>query len=125
MPMPRRVDVDDYMAQLPNVAVPHLTKLRGLSLAAAPDLVEALHWNNPVYLKDGTRMWMLQAFKAHCSLRFPTGQFGPHREEVEAAGFFAGEGFIKLPYDRDVPAELCERLIRYRLDELPITGPGW
>ena len=44
MPMPKRVNVDDYLAQLPKAAVPHLTKLRGLS------------------------------------------QFGPHREEVEAAG---------------------------------------
>jgi hypothetical protein len=36
MPMPKRVDVDDYLAQLPKAAIPHLTKLRGLSLAAAP-----------------------------------------------------------------------------------------
>jgi hypothetical protein len=49
----------------------------------------------------------------------------PKRVEVAVAGFFADESFIKLPYDRDVSAELCQRLIRYRLDELPITGPGW
>jgi hypothetical protein len=36
MPMPKRVDVDDYLEQLPQAAVPHLTKLCGLSLAAAP-----------------------------------------------------------------------------------------
>jgi hypothetical protein len=36
MPMPKRVDVDDYPAQLPQAAIPHLTKLRGLSLAVAP-----------------------------------------------------------------------------------------
>ena len=81
-----RVDVGDCLAQLPKAAVPHLAKLRVLSLAAAPDLAEAPHWNNPVYLKDGTRMLMLRVFGAHCSLRFPAGRFGPHSEEVEAAG---------------------------------------
>jgi hypothetical protein len=40
MPMPKGVDVDDYMSQLPKAAVPHLTVLRGLSLTAAPDLVQ-------------------------------------------------------------------------------------
>jgi hypothetical protein len=70
----------------------HLRQLGELSRAAAPDLVETLHWNNPVYLEGGARLWKPQAFKQHCSLRFPTGWFGGHRAEVEAAGFEAGEG---------------------------------
>ena len=28
MPSPKRADLDDYYAQLPEIAVPHLTKLR-------------------------------------------------------------------------------------------------
>lgn len=117
MPMPKRVDVDDYYAQLDDTARPHLQRLRELSRGADPDLTETLHWNNPVYLKDGTRLWMLQSFKRHCSLRFPTHQFGPHREEVEQAGYDAGEGFIKLPYDADLPEDLLRRLLGYRLQE--------
>jgi len=125
MPMPKRVDVDDYYRQLPEVARPHLERLRELSRAAAPDLVETLHWNTPVYLQDGVRLWMLQSFKQHCSLRYPTHQFGVHREEVEAAGYETGEGFIKLPYDRELPEELCARLMTYRLDEFAETGSVW
>jgi len=125
MPMPKRVDVEDYLAHLDPTARPHLTTLRALSLAADEGLAETLHWNTPAYLKDGVRLWMLQAFKAHCALRFPTHQFGPHRAEVEAAGFEAGEGFIKLPYDRELPEGLCSRLIRYRLDEFAETGSSW
>lgn len=125
MPSPKRVDVADYFAQLPDDARPHVEKLRELSLAAAPGLVETLHWNNPVYLKDGVRLWMLQAYKKHCSLRFPTRQFAAQRAAVEAAGYEAGEGFIKLPYERALPVELLQQLIAARLEEYEATGAGW
>jgi uncharacterized protein YdhG (YjbR/CyaY superfamily) len=125
MPMQKRADISDYFAHLSDDQLPHLEELRELSRAAAPDLVETLHWNNPAYLKDGVRMWMLQAFKQHCSLRFPPAWFAGHRDEVETAGFEAGEGFIKLPYDRPLPVDLIKRFLQYRLTEFEATGAGW
>ena len=125
MPSPKRADVDDFYAKLPAVAVPHLTKLRELCSSGLPKAVEVLRWNNPSFVQDGTPLLMLQSFKAHCSLRFPTRQFASQREAVEAAGYEAGEGFIKLPFDRDLPVALLKRLIKARLDEYKATGAGW
>jgi uncharacterized protein YdhG (YjbR/CyaY superfamily) len=125
VPSPKRADLDDYFAQLTDTQRPHLDRLRELSLAAEPGLEEKLAWNNPAYHKDGVRLWMLQAYKAHCSLRFPPAQFGPHRAEVEAAGFEAGEGFVKLTYDQPLPEELCAKLMQYRLEEFAATGSKW
>jgi uncharacterized protein YdhG (YjbR/CyaY superfamily) len=68
---------------------------------------------------------MLQSYKQHCSLRFPTRQFVSQRAAVEAAGYEAGEGFIKLPYDRELPVALLKRLIKARLDDYTSTGAGW
>lgn len=125
MPSPKRANLDEYYAALPHVAVPHLAKLRELCQKGLPKAEEALHWNNPAFVQDGTRLLMLQSYKAHCSLRFPTRQFADQREAVEAAGFEAGEGFIKLPYDRDLPVALLKKLIKARLDEFEATGAGW
>lgn len=125
MPSPKRANLDEYYAALPPVAVPHLAKLRELCQRGLPKAEEALHWNNPAFVQDGTRLLMLQSYKAHCSLRFPTRQFADQREAVEAAGFEAGEGFIKLPYDRDLPVALLKKLIKARLDEFEATGAGW
>ena len=125
MPSPKRADLDDYFAQLPEVAVPHLTTLRNLCREGLPKAEEALHWNNPAFVQDGTRLLMLQSYKQHCSLRFPTRQFAAQREAVEAAGYEAGEGFIKLPYDRELPVSLLQQLIKARLDEFEATGAGW
>ncbi|MCL8025754.1 iron chaperone [Nocardioides bruguierae] len=123
--MPKRVDVDDFMHHLDDVQRPHLERLRALSLAADPDVEETVHWNQPAYLKGGVRLWVLQGYKKHCSLRFPTHQFAAHVDEVTAAGHEAGEGFVKLPYDQPLPEDLCARLIGYRLAEFAETGSTW
>ena len=125
MPSPKRANLDEYYAALPPVAVPHLAKLRELCQRGLPKAEEALHWNNPAFVQDGTRLLMLQSYKAHCSLRFPTRQFADQRDAVEAAGYEAGEGFIKLPYDQPLPVALLKKLIKARLDEFKATGAGW
>jgi uncharacterized protein YdhG (YjbR/CyaY superfamily) len=126
MPMPKRSSVEDYFEQLGDDQRPHLEQLRQLSVAADPQAQEKLAWNLPVYVRDEkARLWMLQNFKNHCSLRFPPRFFASHKTEVEAAGYEAGAGFIKLPYDREIPTELCQALMQARIDEYEATGAGW
>jgi uncharacterized protein YdhG (YjbR/CyaY superfamily) len=124
MAMPRRTDVDDYYEQLAPVARPHLDKLRELSRAAAPMAREELQWNQPAYLLD-TRLWMLQAFKQHAALRFPLRIVAAHRAEIEATGYDAGSGMIKLPYDRELPVAVLTLLMKARLDEYNATAAKW
>ena len=91
MPMPRRSSVEDFFDKLGDHQRPYLEQLRRLSIEADPAAEEKLAWNLPVYVRDGkARLWMLQNFKSYCSLRFPPRFFGPHRSEVEAAGYEAG-----------------------------------
>ena len=124
--MPRRSSVEDYFDKLSPAQRPHLELLRRMSREADPEAREELKWNLPVYTRgENTRLWMLQNFKNHCSLRFPPRFFTSHRAEVEATGYEAGEGFIKLPYDREVPADLCRKLMQARIDEYEATGAGW
>ena len=126
MPMPKRASVEDYFAQLDPHQRHHLEQLRELSIETDPEAQEKLMWNLPVYVRDEKmRLWMLQNFKNHCSLRFPPRFFADHVAEVQAAGFEAGEGFIKLPYDREIPIKLCKSLMRARITEYETTGAGW
>jgi uncharacterized protein YdhG (YjbR/CyaY superfamily) len=116
MPMPKRASVDDYFAQLAEVQLPHLQALRTLSLDADPKAREELKWNLPAYVRgENTNLWMLQNFKNHCSLRFTPKFFATRTEAVEAAGFEAGEGFIKLPYARALPTKLLKSLMKARV----------
>jgi uncharacterized protein YdhG (YjbR/CyaY superfamily) len=116
--MPKRASVDDFFDQLDEGQRPHLEALRTLSAEVDPEAREVLKWNLPVYVRgDNTNLWMLQNFKHHCSLRFNPPFFATQRAAVEAAGFEAGEGFIKLPYARELPTELLKRLMRARVRE--------
>lgn len=126
MPMPKRSSVEDYFEKLDSHQRPHLELLRDLSREADPEAEEKLAWNLPVYVRDGkTRLWMLQNFKNHCSLRFPPNFFTAHADSVESAGYPSGAGFIKLPYDRELPLDLCRQLMRARVQEYERTGAGW
>ncbi len=123
MPMPKRASVDDYFAQLNDVQRPHLEALRELSLRADPEAREELKWNLPVYVRGkNTNLWMLQNFKNHSSLRFSPPFFATQKAAVTAAGYEAGEGFIKLPYNRELPTELLKALMQARVEEYETTG---
>lgn len=121
--MPRRTSVDDFFARLEDVQRPHLERLRALSREVDPSAREELKWNLPVYVRgEKTNLWMLQNYKRHCSLRFTPAFFGAHRDEVLAAGYEAGAGFVKLPYDRELPIELLRRLMQARAAEPEGSG---
>ena len=114
--MPKRSSVDDYFAQLSDEQRPHLDALRAMSRRAEPQAREELKWNLPVYVRGkNTNLWMLQNFKHHCSLRFTPEFFATHKATVEAAGYDAGEGFVKLPYSRELPTDLLRTLMLARV----------
>lgn len=121
--MPRRTSVDDFFAQLNEVQRPHLEMLRNLSRKADRQAREELKWNLPVYVRgENTNLWMLQNFKNHCSLRFSPPFFATQKAAVEAAGYEAGEGFVKLPYDRKLPTKLLRTLMQARIKDYETTG---
>ena len=123
MPMPKRASVDDYFAELADGQRPHLDALRQLSLKADPKAREELKWNLPVYVRGkNTNLWMLQNFKNHCSVRFSPEFFATQRQRVEAAGFEAGEGFIKLPYAQELPVRLLKSLMKARVVDYETSG---
>ena len=123
MPMPKHTSADDYFTQLADVQRPHLQALRKMSLNADAKAREELKWNVPVYVRnEKTNLWMLQNFKAHCSLRFTPEFFATQRSAVEAAGFETGEGFIKLPYTQALPTRLLKSLMQARVRDYEASG---
>jgi len=121
--MPKRESVDDFFTKVSAVQRPHLEMLRKLSLEADPEAREELKYNLPTYVRgEKANLWMLQNFKNHCSLRFSTSFFASQKDAVEAAGYEAGEGFIKLPYDRELPIKLLKTLMKARVKDYKATG---
>lgn len=92
----------------------------GAALApeVAPQAREELKQNLPAYVVgENTGLWTLQNFMHHCSLRFSTEFFATQKDRVGAAGEESGAGFVKLPYDRELPVELLTSLMHARLEQ--------
>jgi len=123
--MPKRASVDDFFAQLGDVQRPHLEALRSLGREVDPEAREVLKWNLPTYVRgENTNLWMLQNFTRHCSVRFSPEFFATQKAVVEAAGYESGAGFIKLPYNRELPVELVRSLLQARVDEFERQDAG-
>lgn len=117
MAFPYRENPDAFFSALEAIQKPHLEELRRISLSYVPRVNETLKWNQPAYVHDGEMMWMLQAFKSHCSLRFTPVFFIGFQERVLDEGYQFGAGFLKIPYTVAVPESLCRELMQARLDE--------
>ena len=84
---------------------------------------ECRFFHLPTYVRgEKTNLWMLQSFKHHCSLRFTPTFFATQKATVKAAGYDAGEGFIKLPYDKELPTKLLASLMKARIADYKKTG---
>lgn len=55
-------------------------------------------------------------------MRFTPSFFAAHKPTVEAAGYEAGEGFIKLPYHRELPVDLLKALMAARIEDYERDG---
>jgi len=123
--MPKRASVDDFFAQLGEVQRPHLEALRSLGREVDPEAREVLKCNLPTYVRgENTNLWMLQNFTRHCSVRFSPEFFATQKAVVETAGYESGAGFIKLPYNRELPVELVRSLLQARVDEFERQDAG-
>jgi len=73
-----------------------------------------------VYVRgENTDRW----FRHHCSLRFSPQFFASQKATVEAAGYKFGEGFVKLPYKRELRIELLMALMLARIAEFEERHP--
>ena len=102
--------VDEYILAQKESVQPELKEIRSLIRTAIPDAEERISWSMPTYWK-GRNLIHFAASQEHIGLY-------PGDEAVEA---FAGElkdydvskGTIRLPYGRELPAELIQSIARW------------
>jgi uncharacterized protein YdeI (YjbR/CyaY-like superfamily) len=68
--------VDVYIAKAAPFAQPVLAHLRALVHKACPEVVEEIKWGRPFFLRRGTILCNISAFKAHCSFGFWGAEIG-------------------------------------------------
>ena len=102
--------IDDYIASQDPAVQPKLREIRAILRSALPDAEERISWSMPTYWK-GRNLIHFAAFKNHIGL-YPGGEATTVFEK-ELEGFGVSKGTIRLPYEKDLPAELIAEIAKW------------
>ncbi len=102
--------IDEYIAIQDEKLQPRLREIREILKRALPEAKEKISWSMPTYWK-GRNIIHFAASKNHLGIY-------PGDEAVEAfadelSAYYTSKGTIRLPYDRELPTELIEKIARW------------
>ena len=102
--------IDEYIASQDEAVQPKLREIRAILQAALPDAQECISWSMPTYRKS-RNIIHFAASKKHLGL-YPGGEATTvFSEELE--GIDVSKGTIRLPYDKELPAELITKIAKW------------
>jgi uncharacterized protein YdhG (YjbR/CyaY superfamily) len=120
--MNARALVRAYAQRLPAASRRHLHELRGAIRAAAPGAVEAFGYGMPAFRLGGKGLVWYAAWKAHTSLYPVSARTTRRLAGALRACETSGNGTVRFPLARPIPATLVARLVRARIEELAVKA---
>lgn len=108
----KATSVDQFIAEAPAEARPHLEQFRTIIKAAVPDVEETMGYGKPYYKFHG---WMsgVTLYGKHMGIEIWDGLSDADREILEAAGYKSGSMQFQVRYaDQQIPAELLTQLVQ-------------
>jgi len=110
-------DVDEVLAGLPAGQRAALQRLRETIRSAAPGAVEGFSYGLPAFRLNGRPLVAYGAAKGHCSF-FPMSPALIEAHGGELAGYDTAKGTIRFTPEKPLPADLVQRIVRARVEEL-------
>ena len=102
--------IDEYIAAQDEAVQPRLREVRELLRTAIPEAEERISWSMPTYWK-GRNIIHFAASKMHLGL-YPGGEATTVFAD-ELKGFEVSKGTIRLPWNKELPTELIQRIARW------------
>ncbi len=112
--MPDPATIDDYIADFPKDVQARLNKIRQVIGKAAPKASETISYRMPTFKLNGNLVHFA-AFKEHIGF-YPTPS-AISAFEKELAPYHTSKGAIQFPYDKPIPYELIENIVKFRVKE--------
>jgi uncharacterized protein YdhG (YjbR/CyaY superfamily) len=108
------VDVDEYLASVPEPQQSTLRELRRRLRAVLPDADEVIRYGVPAFLVDGVAVAGYAAAARHCSYYPMSGEVLPGLSE-QLAGYNWSKGTLRFPVDQPLAEHLVAALVAARL----------
>ena len=106
--------IDEYITAQDETVQPSLREVREILRTAIPDAEERISWSMPTYWK-GRNIIHFAASKKHLGL-YPGGEATTVFAD-ELKGFDVSKGTIRLPWNKELPTELIQRIARWCYEE--------
>lgn len=106
--------IDEYHALFATEIQLLLAELRKAIQQAAPDAIEVISYNMPTF-KQHKNLVHYAAYKTHIGF-YPSPKPIIHFQN-ELQDFQTSKGAIQFPIDAQLPLELIQQIVRYRVDQ--------
>lgn len=113
--MQKHETIDSYILDFPPEVQKRMEELRKLIKRLAPESEELISYGIPTFDLNGKHLIHFGAFAKHISIYpFPSGI-----EEFKTYGtdYKTATGTIQFPHDRELPMDIIERIVKFRLAE--------
>ena len=106
--------IDEYIAMQDEAVQPRLREVRDILRATLPEAQERMSWSMPTFWR-GRNILPFAASKKHLGL-YPGGEATAVFAE-ELKGFDVSKGTIRIPWDRELPVELIQKIAKWCYEE--------
>lgn len=109
-------NVDVYIAQFEAPIQQRLEDLRNLTTSLVPEAVESYTYGLIGYKYKGKPLVYYGGFTHHIGFYATPNGHEAFKKEFEA--YKQGKGSVQLPHTKDLPIDLIERVIRFRVESI-------
>lgn len=115
-------NVDDYILSFPKETAQKLNALRNLIFNIAPSVEESISYGMPAYKYRKKPLVYFAGYAHHIGLYATPVSHKAFQSELKT--YKQGKGSVQFPLNEELPMDLIERMIRYRLQHIEETGKG-
>lgn len=113
-------NVDDYLASFSDEAVQRMKALRKLIVSLSPLISESISYRMPAYKYKNKPLVYYAAYSKHIGVYATPVSHKAFQSELKK--YKQGKGSVQFPLEEEMPMDLIERMIHYRLQVIHKTG---
>lgn len=111
---PKITTIDEYIAQYEGEVQKRMEKLRAIILSCSEDIKEKISWGMATFTLNGNLVHF-SGEKRH--IGFHPSPSAITTFENRLSDYKYSKGTIQLPYDKPIPYDLIEEIVRFRVKE--------
>ncbi|MFD2874654.1 iron chaperone [Mucilaginibacter ximonensis] len=112
--MKQAKNIDEYIADFPEDVQAQLQSIREAIQKTAPEATEAIKYGIPTFILNGNLVHF-GGYKKH--IGFYPAPMGIEAFAEETAQYRAGKGTLQFPFDKPMPLDLIDRIVRHRVEK--------